>query len=96
MRVTRHQPAVVAYDPIVTRSAGWTVVQPASSINCVGQFGSFGKLKPSRICVVNKLSAISYQHVTFPRFHRHLSKWENAEIGGQHEHEDPTIVYGDF
>ena len=34
--------------------------------------------------------------VTFPRFHRHLSKWENAEIGGQHEHEDPTIVYGDL
>ena len=34
--------------------------------------------------------------VTFPRFHRHLPKWENAEIGGQHEHEDPTIVSGDL
>ena len=34
--------------------------------------------------------------MTFPRFHRHLPKWENAEIGGQHEHEDPTIVYGDL
>jgi hypothetical protein len=33
--------------------------------------------------------------VTFPRFHRHLHTWENPEIGGQHEHEDTTIVYGD-
>jgi len=31
----------------------------------------------------------------FPRFHRHLPKWENADIGGQHEHEDTTVVYGD-
>jgi hypothetical protein len=32
--------------------------------------------------------------VTFPRFHRHLQKEENDEIGGQHEHEDTTVVYG--
>ena len=40
--------------------------------------------------------AIQPHGVTLPRFHRHLPKWENAEIGGQHEHEDPTIVYRDF
>jgi hypothetical protein len=34
------------------------------------------------------------QKVTFPRFHRHLPKWENDEIGGQHEHEDTTVVFG--
>ena len=33
--------------------------------------------------------------LTFPRFHRHLHKWENPTIGGLHEHEDATIVYGD-
>ncbi|CUS31329.1 hypothetical protein COMA2_150098 [Candidatus Nitrospira nitrificans] len=30
----------------------------------------------------------------FPRFHRHLPKWENEEIGGQYELEDTTVVYG--
>jgi hypothetical protein len=33
--------------------------------------------------------------LTFLRFHRHLHKWENAEIGGQYEYEDTTVVYGD-
>ncbi|QPD02849.1 MAG: hypothetical protein Nkreftii_000623 [Candidatus Nitrospira kreftii] len=32
--------------------------------------------------------------VTFPRFHRHLYKEEFDEIGGQHEHQDQTAVYG--
>ena len=32
--------------------------------------------------------------VTFPRFHRHLYKEEQDEIGGQDEHQDPTAVYG--
>jgi hypothetical protein len=32
--------------------------------------------------------------VTFPRFHRHLQKWENADIGCQDEHEDTTVLYG--
>ena len=36
-----------------------------------------------------------HARVTFPRFHRHLPKWENDEIGGQHEHEDTTVVYRD-
>jgi hypothetical protein len=34
--------------------------------------------------------------MTFPRFHRHLHKWENDEIGGQHEHRRPRrFIYGD-
>jgi hypothetical protein len=32
--------------------------------------------------------------VTFPRFHRHLYKEEEDEIGGQYEHHDQTAVYG--
>ena len=36
----------------------------------------------------------SYGKLTFPRFHRHLHKWENEEIGGQNEYEDTTVVYG--
>ncbi|CUS38215.1 hypothetical protein COMA1_40469 [Candidatus Nitrospira nitrosa] len=30
----------------------------------------------------------------FPRFHRHLYKEEQDEIGGQDEHQDQTAVYG--
>jgi len=33
--------------------------------------------------------------VSFPRFHGHLYKEEQDEIGGQDEPEDTTIVYGD-
>ena len=32
--------------------------------------------------------------LTFPRFHRHLYKEEQDEIGGQYEHQDQTAVYG--
>ena len=32
--------------------------------------------------------------LTFPRFHRHLYKEEEDEIGGQYEHHDQTAVYG--
>ncbi len=32
--------------------------------------------------------------LTFPRFHRHLYKEEQDEIGGQDEHQDQTAVYG--
>jgi hypothetical protein len=45
--------------------------------------------------LAQNLAIFQQYGLTFPGFHRHLPKWENAEIGGQHEHEDPTIVYGD-
>lgn len=32
--------------------------------------------------------------MTFPRFHRHLHKWETEEIGGQHKHDNTTVIYG--
>ncbi len=39
-------------------------------------------------------SAASALGLTFPRFHRHLYKEEQDEIGGQDEHQDQTAVYG--
>jgi hypothetical protein len=58
------------------------------------------KVRGAPVSDIKAVAEILYnlrsKFVTFPRFHRHLSKWENAEIGGQHEHEDPTIVYGDL
>ncbi len=32
-------------------------------------------------------------YLTLPRFHRHLHKWENSEIGGQHGSTHTTSVY---
>ena len=32
--------------------------------------------------------------VTFPRFHGHLYKGEQDEIGGQHDHHDTTAIHG--
>jgi hypothetical protein len=37
---------------------------------------------------------LAYAELTFPRFHRHLYKEEQDEIGGQDEHQDQTAVYG--
>ena len=49
--------------------------------------------------LIDLMSCDSYQHtrskLTFPRFHRHFHTWENEKIGGQDEHEDTTVVYGD-
>lgn len=34
------------------------------------------------------------RNLTFPRFHRHLYKEEQDEIGGSHDHQDPTAIHG--
>jgi hypothetical protein len=44
-------------------------------------------------CTASNHSELN-EGVTFPRFHRHLPKWETEEIGGQDEYEDTTVVYG--
>ena len=49
--------------------------------------------KPER-CIRSALPEIEHSGMTFPRFHRHLYKEEQDEIGGQDEHQDPTAVYG--
>ena len=37
---------------------------------------------------------ITYELLTFPRFHRHLYKEECDEIGGRNDHENQTAVHG--
>jgi len=45
-------------------------------------------------CIINITNLSPYDAMTFPRFHRHLYKEEQDEIGGQDEHQDQTAVYG--
>jgi len=48
-------------------------------------------LKSLRLTANVKCNAV---RVTFPRFHRHLYKEEQDEIGGQHDHHDTTAIHG--